>query len=63
MNFKEPEFVQEWRQTFDRPAPRCCYTCNNYRETGECSAYQKAPTEEFAQSIGRCKLWVEEREL
>ena len=53
-----PAIVIEWRK--EKPAPRCCHTCENYTQDGMCQQHQESPPAEFAASLNQCQDWLME---
>jgi hypothetical protein len=35
----EPEFLKQWRDWIKAGPPRCCHTCENYKEDGRCAEF------------------------
>lgn len=56
----EPQHVQQWRAWYAKGPPRCCHTCDYYRETGECDRHNATPPPEFAAQENACKDWIVE---
>ena len=55
----EPEFLVQWREWMRAGPPKCCFTCDEYDESGHCRKFEMRPPEEFASSVDACDQWVE----
>lgn len=62
MNSKppEPQIVRAWRQQVRGGPPRCCHTCDWYRDDGTCAQYRQRVPDDFAARIDACPAWTEE---
>jgi hypothetical protein len=57
MRAKPPKIVIDWQEAIRQPPPRCCHTCWNYTESGQCKVFQMEPPAEFTQEIDQCQSW------
>ena len=60
MRTTPPKIVTDWQEAIRQPPPRCCHTCENYTEAGECKLFNLAPPAEFTQEVDQCESWVQE---
>lgn len=59
----EPGFVKAWRDSVKAmipETPRCCHTCDFYDSEGNCQYFEMRPPDDFAETVGRCEVWLEE---
>lgn len=52
-----PKIVTDWQEAIRQPPPRCCHTCWNYTDGGQCKVFQMEPPAEFTQEIDQCQSW------
>lgn len=57
--YKTPEHVKQYYETLEKGPPKCCHTCDWYKDDGECYKFKMVPPEDFASSIGQCPEWFE----
>jgi hypothetical protein len=61
MRHKEPSELAQFRELVSRWPPRCCHTCDNYSQTGECFVHKCPPPKDFANNYGSgCPQWTME---
>lgn len=56
----EPEFLKQWRDWIKLGAPRCCHTCEHFKDDGRCAEFDMVPPPEFAATVDRCEQWEQE---
>lgn len=57
---KKPDSVVAYEEFVRKGPPRCCHTCGDYNEHGECLRFNSVPPEGFAATEGACADWVYE---
>jgi hypothetical protein len=55
-----PEFLKQWRDWIKASPPRCCHTCEHYKNDGRCAVFDMIPPAEFAATVDRCQQWEQE---
>jgi hypothetical protein len=55
-----PEFLKQWRDWIKAGPPRCCHTCEHYKNDGRCAVFDMVPPAEFAATVDRCQQWEQE---
>ena len=56
----EPEFLIDYREWVKAGPPKCCFTCDEYDESGHCRKFEMRPPDEFAASVDACESWEPE---
>jgi hypothetical protein len=56
----EPDHVRNWREWIKAGPPRCCHTCEFFKDDGRCSAFDMAPPPDFAAKADACDRWEQE---
>ena len=56
----EPKFLVQWREWDRAGPPRCCHTCENYGNDGQCVEFFMKPPAEFAATVGECPKWKQD---
>jgi hypothetical protein len=56
----EPEFLKRWRDWIKAGPPRCCHTCEHYKQGGRCAVFDMVPPPEFAATVNACHQWEQE---
>lgn len=59
MRHPEPQVVKDYWQQQNQSMPRCCHTCDHYKEDGLCESYEMRPPLEFTQAVGKCERWLD----
>lgn len=60
MRPKPPKIVTDWQKMTQTPPPRCCHTCWNYTEAGQCRVFHMEPPAEFTQEVDKCDAWEQD---
>ena len=55
-----PEFLKQWRDWIKAGPPRCCHTCEHYKNDGRCAVFDMVPPVEFAETVDLCQQWEQE---
>jgi len=56
----EPQFLIDYREWVKAGPPKCCFTCDEYDESGHCRKFEMRPPDEFAASVEACESWEPE---
>jgi hypothetical protein len=56
----EPDFVTAWRKWVKQGPPRCCFTCEHFKDDGRCAQFDTVPPKEFAEALDECEKWEPE---
>ncbi len=56
----EPQFLIDYREWVKACPPKCCFTCDEYDESGHCRKFEMRPPDEFAASVEACESWEPE---
>lgn len=56
----EPQFLIDYREWLKAGPPKCCFTCDEYDESGHCRKFEMRPPDEFAASVDACESWEPE---
>lgn len=60
LRHQEPETVRKYRKAVQTPPPRCCHTCDHYRDDGVCEKFDMEPPEDFAATEDACPEYEQE---
>jgi hypothetical protein len=52
--------VKTYKQWLAAGPPKCCHTCENYGNDGQCVEFFMQPPVEFASELGACPKWERE---
>ncbi len=56
----KPKIVVLYEEVIKNGPPRCCHTCAEYDEDGQCLRFDSEPPEAFAATPDACQEWIME---
>jgi hypothetical protein len=60
LRHQTPDKVKKYTRIMEQGPPRCCHTCEHYRDDGLCDVYRMTPPEDFAATDDACGDYLQE---